>query len=148
MDNTQITVLVEHCVMQITPDPFFDNSTLANIRKLFRYVFQEPDRNTEAIAALGRYLPAKVAETKAAWGDASVAYVNGYVDTKFRYELEYLEKQTIERANKKLLAIERANKKLLAAVKHAKVKHEKYQKILTAFEAVKNKTPNVSNENN
>lgn len=141
MDNTQLTVLVEHCVMQITPDPFFDNSTLANIRKLFRYVFQEPDRNTEAIAALGRYLPAKVAETKAAWGDASVAYVNGYVDTKYRYELgclEYLEKQTIERANKKLLA----------AVKHAKVKHEKYQKILTAFEAVKNKTPNVSNENN
>lgn len=141
MDNTQITVLVEHCVIQITPDPFFDNSTLANIRKLFRYVFQEPDRNTEAIAALGRYLPAKVAETKAAWGDASVAYVNGYVDTKYWYELgylEYLEKQTIERANKKLLA----------AVKHAKVKHEKYQKILTAFEAVNNKTPNVSNENN
>lgn len=138
MDNTQLTVLVEHCVMQITPDPFFDNSTLANIRKLFRYVFQEPDRNTEAIAALSRYLPAKVAETKAAWGDASVAYVNGYVDTKYRYELEYPEKQTVERANKKLLA----------AVKHAKVKHEKYQKILTAFEAVKNKTPNVSNENN
>lgn len=101
MDNTQLTVLVEHCVIQITPDPFFDNSTLTNIRKLFRYVFQEPDRNTEAIAALGEYLTAKVAETKA-----------------------------------------------LAAVKHAKVKHEKYQKILTAFEAVKNKTPNVSNENN
>lgn len=138
MDNTQLTVLVERCVMQITPDPFFDNSTLANIRKLFRYVFQEPDRNTEAIAALGRYLPAKVAETKAAWGDASVAYVNGYVYTKYWYELEYPEKQTVERANKKLLA----------AVKHAKVKHEKYQKILTAFEAVKNKTPNVSNENN
>lgn len=138
MDNTQLTVLVERCVMQINPDPFFDNSTLANIRKLFRYVFQEPDRNTETIAALGGYLPAKVAETKAAWGDASVAYTNGYVDTKYRYDLKCREKQ----------AIERANKKLLAAVKRAKAKHEKYQKILTAFEAVKNKTPNVPNENN
>lgn len=124
-----ITVLVDRCTMQINLDPFFDNSTLANIRKLFRYVFQEPDRNTETIAALGRYLPAKVAETKAAWGDASVAYTNGFVDTTYRWELKCREKQ----------AIERANKKLLAAVKRAKAKHEKYQKILTAFEAVKNK---------
>lgn len=129
MDNTQLTVLVERCVMQINPDPFFDNSTLANIRKLFRYVFQEPDRNTETIAALGGYLPAKVAETKAAWHQAGVDYTNGFVDTKYRYELKCREKQ----------AIERANKKLLAAVKRAKAKHEKYQKILTAFEAVKKK---------
>ena len=129
MDNTQLTVLVERCVMQINPDPFFDNSTLANIRKLFRYVFQEPDRNTETIAALGGYLPAKVAETKAAWGDASVAYTNGFVDTTYRWGLKCREKQ----------AIERANKKLLAAVKSAKAKHEKYKKILAAFEAVKNK---------
>lgn len=129
MDNTQLTVLVERCVMQINPDPFFDNSTLANIRKLFRYVFQEPDRNTETIAALGGYLPAKVAETKAAWGDASVAYTNGFVDTTYRWGLKCREKQ----------AIERANKKLLAAVKRAKAKHEKYKKILAAFEAVKNK---------
>lgn len=125
MDNTQLTVLVERCVMQINPDPFFDNSTLANIRKLFRYVFQEPDRNTKTIAALGGYLPAKVAETKAAWGDASVAYANGFVDTTYRWELKCREKQ----------AIERANKKLLAAVKRAKAKHEKYVKILAAFEA-------------
>lgn len=128
-DNTQLTVLVEHCAMQITPDPFFDNSTLANIRKLFRYLFQEPDRNTETIAALGGYLPAKIAETKAAWCDASVAYTNGYADTKYRNDLKCREKQ----------AIERDNKKLLAAVKRAKAKYEKYQKILTAFGTVKNK---------
>lgn len=66
MDNTQLTVLVERCVMQINPDPFFDHSTLVNCRKLLRYVFQEPDRNTETIASLGGYLPAKVAETKTA----------------------------------------------------------------------------------
>lgn len=124
-----VTVLVDRCIMQINLDPFFDNSTLANIRKLFRYVFQEPDRNTETIAALGGYLPAKVAETKAAWGDASVAYTNGFVDTTYRWGLKCREKQ----------AIERANKKLLAAVKRAKAKHEKYKKILAAFEAVKNK---------
>ena len=104
MGNTQLTVLVKRCVMYINPDQFFDNSTLVNIRKLFRYVFQEPDRNTETIAALGGYLSAKVAETKADWHQAGVDYTNGYVD-----------------------------------VKRAKAKHEKYQKILTAFEAVKNK---------
>ena len=124
-----VTVLVDRCTMQINCEPFFDKSTLANIRKLFRYIFQEPDRNTETIAALGRYLPTKVAETNAAWGDASVAYTNGFVDTTYRWGLKCREKQ----------AIERANKKLLAAVKRAKAKHEKYQKILTAFEAVKNK---------
>lgn len=125
MDNTQLTVLVERCVMQINLDPFFDNSTLANIRKLFRYVFQEPDRNTETITALGRYLSAKVAETKAAWGDASVSYTNGFVDTTYRWGLKCREKQ----------AIERDNKRLLSAVKRAKNKHEKYVKILAAFEA-------------
>lgn len=126
MDNTQLTVLVERCVTQINPDPFFDNSTLANIRKLFRYVFQEPDRNTETIAALGGYLPAKVAETKAAWGDASVAYTNGYVDLSYR---QYgMPKSVIN-------STVAANKKLLAAVKRAKAKHEKYVKILAAFEA-------------
>lgn len=129
MDNTQLTVLVDCCVIQIKPDHFFDNSTLTKIRKLFRCAFQEPDRNTETIAVLGGYLPAEVAETKAAWHRAGVEYTNGYVDTKFRFDLNYREKQ----------AIERANKKLLAAVKRAKAKHERYQKILTAFEAIKNK---------
>ena len=102
-----VTVLVGRCTMQINCEPFFDNSTLANIRKLFRYIFQEPDRNTETIAALGRYLPTKVAETKAAWDDASIARTNGWG--------------------------------LKCHEKRAKAKHEKYQKILTAFEAVKNK---------
>lgn len=65
MDNgTQFTVLVERCVMQINPDPFFSNCTLTKAHKLFRYVFQEPQRNTETIASLGRYLPARVAEAK------------------------------------------------------------------------------------
>lgn len=64
MDNTQLIVLVERCVMQINPDLFFDSSPLTKIRKLFRYVFQESDRNTETVAALGRYLSAKVVEAK------------------------------------------------------------------------------------
>lgn len=66
MDSIPLTVLVERCVMQINLDPFFDKSSLANIRKLFRYVFQEPNRNMETIAALSGYLPAKVVETKTA----------------------------------------------------------------------------------
>ena len=71
MNNETVTVLVHRCRMEINLEPFFDKSTLVNIRKLFRYVFQEPWRNTETIAALGEYLPAKVAETKEAWGKTS-----------------------------------------------------------------------------
>ena len=126
MDNTQLTVLVERCVMQINPDPFFDNSTLANIRKLFRYVFQEPWRNTETIQSLGGYLPAKVAETKEAWHQAGVAYTNGYRGISYT---QYGMPPAVKRG------IVAENKKLLAAVKRAKTKHEKYVKILAAFEA-------------
>lgn len=128
-------VLVENSRFEIHPC-FFDNRRLTDCKKLFKYLFQEPWRNTETIAALGGYLPAKVAESKDAWGKAGVDYINGYVDTKYRYELKCREKQ----------AIERNNKRLLAAVKRAKTKHKKYQKILTAFEATKNKTPNIPNQ--
>lgn len=98
--NNQITVLVERCTMQISLDPFFDSSTLANIRKLFRYVFQEPDRNTETITALGRYLPAKVAEAKTAL-DADPA--NKHIKRKYeRYSkiLAVFEALTTKNAQK------------------------------------------------
>lgn len=130
--NEPITVLVERCTMQINTDAFFTTASLARQKKLLGYVFQEPWRNEKTIDTLSTYLPQKQAEAKEAWAEASVDYTNGYVDTSFRWGLRTKEKQ----------AIERENKRLLAAVKRAKAKHEKYQKILTAFEAVKNKTPN------
>lgn len=130
MGNECFTVLVNRCVMRINPDAFFDKSTLVDIRKLFRYIFQEPERNTETIAALSEYLHAKVDESKKVWNEASVDYTNCFVATQFYWGLPTKEKQ----------GVERANKKLIAAVKRAKAKHERWQKILTAFETVKNKS--------
>lgn len=130
MDNkAQFTVLVERCVMQINPDPFFDNSTFANIRKLFRYVFQEPWRNEETIAALTEYLPAKVEAAAKQWRTASDTYRNEYIDTKFRHELTAQQKRKIE--------VE--NRRKYAEVKRCKAKFERYTKILGFFETLKTK---------
>lgn len=109
--------------MQINLEPFFSQSTLPNIRKLFKYLFQEPWRNTETVKVLLDYFPARVADAKAAWGTASVNYTNGYVDTTLRWGIPQREKQTIERQNKTLLA----------GVKTAKRKYERWVKINTLY---------------
>ena len=110
MNNETVTVLVHRCRMEINLEPFFDKSTLANIRKLFRYVLKEPWRNTETINLLGEWLTARVAYTKD--------------------DLYTEEKRAIERAY---------NKKQLMNVKHAKAKYDRYSKILAAFEGLKTK---------
>lgn len=129
MDDKPITVLVDRCVMTVIPDVFFGKSTLADIRKLFRYVFQEPERNTETIAAIGKHLQAKVDESKEDWRKVSKDFINGFVDVTFRRGL----------SDKSKNALIRANKKLATAVKQAKTRHERYIKILNEFEVVKSK---------
>ncbi len=125
----QVTVLVEHCTMQINLDPFFGGASLPNIRKLFKYLFQEPWRNEETIEVLLDYFPARVEDAKAAWGDASVNYTNGYVDTTIRWGLSPREKQRIEKQNKTLLA----------GVKIAKRKYERWVKIYALYINLVNK---------
>lgn len=58
-------ILVDRCRMELNPC-FFEGATLANIRNVLKYLFQQPRRNEETIAALGGYLLGKVAETKIA----------------------------------------------------------------------------------
>lgn len=129
MDNTQITVLVERCVMWINPDPFFDNSTLTNIRKLFRYVFHEPWRNDETIRTLDAYLPQKHAQAKEAWERASKRYQNEYTDARSHYYLTAQQKRRVEAANRKMLN----------EVKRCKSKYERWGKIIAYYEMYKNK---------
>lgn len=129
MNSPQITVYVDRCVMQIRVEAFLSESSLTNIRKLFRLISKEPGNNLKAIATLDGYIPVKTAEAKEKWHRASISYTDGYVETKFKYDLLHHEKQ----------AIERANKKLLDAVKQAKTEYEKCQKILIAYEDFKKK---------
>ena len=127
--NSQITVLVERCTMQINIDPFFTQATLAKQKKLLGYVFQEPWRNEETIRILDAYLPQKQAQAKDAWENASKRYQNEYTGTQFRYDLTANQKRTIEAANRKMLN----------EVKRCKAKYERCGKIIAYYETLKTK---------
>lgn len=127
--NSQITVLVERCTMQINLDPFFTQATLAKQKKLLGYVFQEPWRNEETIRTLDAYLPQKQAQAKDAWENASKRYQNEYTGTQFRYDLTANQKRTIEAANRKMLN----------EVKRCKTKYERWGKIIAYYEMLKTK---------
>ena len=127
--NSQITVLVERCTMQINLDPFFTQATLAKQKKLLGYVFQEPWRNEETIRTLDAYLPQKQAQAKDAWENASKRYQNEYTGTQFRYDLTANQKRTIEAANRKMLN----------EVKRCKAKYERWGKIIAYYETLKTK---------
>ena len=127
--NSQITVLVERCTMQINIDPFFTQATLAKQKKLLGYVFQEPWRNEETIRILDAYLPQKQAQAKDAWENASKRYQNEYTGTQFRYDLTANQKRTIEAANRKMLN----------EVKRCKAKYERWGKIIAYYEMLKTK---------
>lgn len=127
--NSQITVLVERCTMQISLDPFFTQATLAKQKKLLGYVFQEPWRNEETIRTLDAYLPQKQARAKDAWENASKRYQKEYTGTQFRYDLTANQKRTIEAANRKMLN----------EVKRCKAKYERWGKIIAYYEMLKTK---------
>ena len=127
--NSQITVLVERCTMQISLDPFFTQATLAKQKKLLGYVFQEPWRNEETIRTLDAYLPQKQEQAKDAWENASKRYQNEYTGTQFRYDLTANQKRTIEAANRKMLN----------EVKRCKAKYERWGKIIAYYETLKTK---------
>ena len=127
--NSQITVLVERCTMQINIDPFFTQATLAKQKKLLGYVFQEPWRNEETIRTLDAYLPQKQEQAKDAWENASKRYQNEYTCTQFRYYLTANQKRTIEAANRKMLN----------EVKRCKAKYERWGKIIAYYETLKTK---------
>ena len=128
--NNQITVLVEHCTMQINLDPFFNRTTpLAKQKKLLGYVFQEPWRNEETISTLGTYLPQKQAEAKEAWEAASKRYQDEYISTQFRDDLTAQQKRTVGAANRKMLK----------EVKRCKTNFERWGKIIACYEMLKTK---------
>lgn len=124
MDNS-VTVRVEQCVLQINLRAFFDaylTKKPAAIKQLFRYVFQEPDRNEASIQAISEYLTAAVSESKADWHDAGVRYQN-------EYRLPDGQRN----------GIKTKNKELLDEVKRRKARHERLIKLSELFHTYQSK---------
>lgn len=92
---------------------------LIKIRKLFKLMLSEPNRNTEAIMTTEAWLAAVVAKTKNTWMETSKSYSDGCV---------------IPEAQQKKI-----NKPLILALKKAKAKFERASKIQVLFQKLKNK---------
>ena len=122
MDDT-VTIKVERCTMTINLDPFFADSTLKNIKKLFDLIAKEPWNNEEAIGVLLDYLTSMVEKSKQLFDEAKATYADGYTDTDFQPELTPHQKQAIERENKRLYNF--------ALKSHRK--HQRCEKILKYF---------------
>lgn len=103
-------VLVETARFDLHPC-FFDNRSIADCKKLFKYLFQEPWRNESTISRLGEYLTQKTTEAKEAHAQAALK---------------------VARCVRVIPELEREERK-------AKTTYDRYTKKLAAFEALKTK---------
>jgi hypothetical protein len=101
--------------------------TLFKIRKLFKLILSDPQRNAEAIQAITSYLPREATEARDVWHKASKDYQNNYRAT-------YLNGSAIPEARQKKI-----NRPLILAVKKAKANFERTQKIQFIFQEIQNK---------
>ena len=128
MDNGTIQFRYETARFQLNCPTALRNLPMANLKKLFKMMFLHWDReeNAEAICVTHTALNDYFSATKASWSEASVAYQNGYVDTKCSYC-----------RNKRKAAAD--NAKLLSAVRSAKAAHERAKKLLASFQELQSK---------
>ena len=92
MSEDAFVILVERCTLTLSP-AWFDQNSVANVRKVFKYLFQEPWRNEDTIAALSIFLAKRVDDAKALWSKKSVNVSEGK-RAKATYE-RYVKKQEI-----------------------------------------------------
>ena len=90
----------------------FSKLTLAQLRGLFKLMFAQPEDNCKAIERLDKLLPEQGIEAYGAWYDASLEYQHKYSSNS---------------------AAKRTNQKLTAAVKRAKAKFNRINKIYDMF---------------
>lgn len=107
------------------------STQLYRLKKLFVYMTSDWNwrkENAEAVLATHTALRTYVEETKAAWKEASDAWVNGYVDTK--YDIPYFHSPQQKKR------VEAENKKLLNAVKRKQAANTRAERLLTYFESL------------
>jgi len=120
MTDGCFVILVERCVMQLTP-AFFDQASIAKTSKIFKYLFQEPWRNEETITDLTLYYAKRVEDAKSLWSKKSIEFQNAY---------------RIPDGND---WIKRQNDKKFNEVKRAKADYERSLKCQTMLEEFKRK---------
>lgn len=131
MDNVAVSFRNDNAHFTLQYPDALKQLPIKNLRKLFQLMLSDwhTEENADAIRFTHEALEALVAETKEAWGAASLEFQRGYVDTKYHA------------VNNKKRA-EANNRKLAAAVKSAKAAHERAKKLLTSYEETKAKYQN------
>lgn len=100
---------------------------LANVRKLYAMMLSEPDRNAEAAATLSEYLETAIADSKAAWAQASKAYTDGWRLVPNKRSRTPAAVETLTR-----------NKQLTRAVRRTKAQYERWVKLKTLWAEAQN----------
>lgn len=118
MNEGGFVILVERCTMTLSP-AWFDQNSVTNVRKAFKYLFQEPWRNEDTIAALSVFLVKRIEDAKALWSKKSIEFQNEY------------------RLPGNDTCIKRQNDRRFNEVKRAKAAYERYVKKQEIFEKFK-----------
>lgn len=116
--------------MTIRLPAFLDDCTLANKKKLFRLIFEEPYRNEETIRTLDDYILEMSEDLKSVWTEKGLKYQREYEDPVY-----FLRQNPGKK--KEAVSIRAKNKRMLETVKSAKSKYENFQKVITAWNEAK-----------
>lgn len=122
----QITFRQDTCTVNLLLEKLCE-LPLANVRKLYAMMLSEPDRNAEAAATLGEYLETAIADSKAAWEQASKDYQNGWRLVPNKRSRTPAAVETLTR-----------NKQLTRAVRRTKAQYERWVKLKTLWAEAQN----------
>ena len=92
---------MDRCHIELNYPQSF-SMTVRNLKKLFDLMCRQHWRNTEAITKTAECLDVHVKEAQAEAVRAEIDYRDGYVSTKFKFDLTEADKKRIERENKRL----------------------------------------------
>lgn len=105
--------------------------TLANLRKFFKFMDQEWQRNEESTRKFFSCIPEVQLDLKGEWDEASRTFQREYKDTKFDSSGNYIsDKDERERR-------QAHNQKLLNDVKRAKSRYERFVKRVPKLKELK-----------
>lgn len=129
MNEAVVHVVYDRCHIDLNMPVALQKMSLSNLAKVWTVQCKQPWNNAESITEMERWIHTVIETAKADWNARSHDYQNLYKST----QCDYL--STKEQKRK----IENNNKKLLQAVKSAKSRYERSEKLLTKFTEIKQK---------
>lgn len=103
---------------------------IANLRKLFKPILREYERNRESIEDFFTCLPAVEAMLKTEWDLASLVFQQDYKDTRFDESGHVITDKT-EKAKRRA-----NNDRLIRSVKNAKARYDRFKKKIPKIEEI------------